>query len=143
MAELSRKDDCIFCKIIYNEEPSTKIYEDEYVICIKNIKPVSTHHYLILPKTHIRNAKDLTREHAEIFEKMISALDIVIQQQGLDRAATRTGFHWPPFNTVNHLHLHVISPVENINFLNKIIYLPGSFQFVSIEYVHSYIQRAS
>lgn len=34
--------------------------------CIKDIHPVSTHHYLILPKEHIRNAKQLKPEHSEL-----------------------------------------------------------------------------
>ncbi|PBC34074.1 Histidine triad nucleotide-binding protein [Apis cerana cerana] len=111
---------------------------DNYVTCIKDIHPVSTHHYLILPKEHIRNAKQLKPEHIELYNKMLAAIDIISQKQGLDRAVTRTGFHWPPFNTVSHLHLHVISPISNIKFYKRYMYEPGSCWFT--DYVKSRLQ---
>ncbi|XP_076171861.1 adenosine 5'-monophosphoramidase HINT3 [Ptiloglossa arizonensis] len=136
-------ENCIFCKIINNEAPSEKIYEDDYVTCIKDINPASTHHYLILPKKHIRNARELKIEDADLYAKIVSTVDIILEQQGLDSEATRTGFHWPPFNTVNHLHLHVISPVENMNFLKRIMFKPNSYWFVSTDYVGSQLQLCS
>ncbi|CAL7939918.1 unnamed protein product [Xylocopa violacea] len=136
----TRLDDCIFCNIIDNKAPSEKIYEDDYVTCIKNIHPVSTHHYLIIPKEHIRNAKELRANNAELYDKIVSTVNIISEKQGLDPAATCTGFHWPPFNTVHHLHLHVISPTSNISIINKIVYKPNSSWFVSTDYVKSYLE---
>ncbi|KZC13539.1 Histidine triad nucleotide-binding protein 3 [Dufourea novaeangliae] len=128
----THKENCIFCKIIENKAPSEKIYEDDYVTCIKDIKPASTHHYLILPNKHIRNAKELRVEDSELYAKMISTMDLILEKQGLDPEATRTGFHWPPFNTVDHLHLHVISPIENMSFINKLLFTHSSYWFVSV-----------
>ncbi|XP_076238302.1 adenosine 5'-monophosphoramidase HINT3 [Calliopsis andreniformis] len=139
----TRVDDCIFCKIISNKAPSEKIYEDEYVTCIKDINPASTHHYLILPNKHIRNAKELRQQDAEIYEKICSTVNVVMQKQGLDPEATLTGFHWPPFNTVHHLHLHVISPICNMTFMNSLMFKPDSYWFVSINYVRNYLQSHS
>lgn len=133
-------DNCIFCKIIRNEAPGEKIYEDEDVTCIKDISPVSTHHYLILPNRHIKNAKELKFTDAELYEKMISTVNVVMQKQNLKPESTRTGFHWPPFNTVHHLHLHVICPLEEMNFFRKRMFMPDSYWFVSTDYVRSYIQ---
>ncbi len=45
--------DCIFCKIIKGEIPSTKVYEDESFFSFIDIKPVSPGHLLIIPKTHV------------------------------------------------------------------------------------------
>lgn len=139
----TRVESCIFCKIIDDKAPSEKIYEDEYVTCIKDINPASTHHYLILPKRHIRNAKDLKQEDAEIYDKMTSIVDRITEMKGLDAACTLTGFHWPPFNTVHHLHLHVISPTNEINMWQRFMFRPDSFWFVSTEYVRSYLQSRS
>lgn len=55
----------------------------------------------------------------------------------LNPASTRTGFHWPPFNTVDHLHLHVISPIENMNFMRKMMFHPNSYYFVSVSRILS------
>ncbi|KAI4472965.1 hypothetical protein M0802_011715 [Mischocyttarus mexicanus] len=138
---MAAEAECIFCKIIKNESPSEKIYEDENVTVIKDINPVSTHHYLILPNKHIRNAKELKREHAELYDKMVETVQTVTEQQGLNIESTRTGFYWPPFNTVNHLHLHIISPIENLSFIKQIMFKPGSPWFVNTDYVKSYLLK--
>ncbi|KAI4484111.1 PREDICTED: histidine triad nucleotide-binding protein 3-like [Polistes canadensis] len=132
---------CIFCKIIRNESPSEKIYEDENVTVIKDINPASTHHYLILPNKHIRNAKELKRENDELYDKMIATVQIIAEQQGLDVESTRTGFHWPPFNTVHHLHLHVISPIENLSFIKRAMFNPNTPWFVNTDYVKSHLLK--
>ncbi|XP_076222228.1 adenosine 5'-monophosphoramidase HINT3 [Nomia melanderi] len=136
-------ENCIFCKIIEDKAPSEKIYEDDDVTCIKDINPASTHHYLILPNKHIRNAKALTINDAELYEKMVSTVDKILEKQGLDSASTRTGFHWPPFNTVDHLHLHVISPIEDMSLLRKFMFKADSYWFVSTDYVRSQLQSCS
>ncbi|OAD57270.1 Histidine triad nucleotide-binding protein 3 [Eufriesea mexicana] len=134
----TRTDNCIFCNIVDNKAPSEKIYEDDYVTCIKDINPASTHHYLILPNKHIRNAKELRPEDAELYDRILSTVDIILEKQGLDPAATRTGFHWPPFNTVSHLHLHVISPINKINLFKRIMFEPHSYWFT--DYVKSQLK---
>jgi len=42
------------------------------------------------------------------------------------------GFHWPPFHSVHHLHLHAIAPRDQMGFIGKIIFRPDSFWFVSV-----------
>lgn len=130
---------CIFCKIIHDNADSEKIFQDEDVTCIKDINPASTHHYLILPNRHIRNAKELKPEDAPLYDKLVSTVNTIIEKQGLDPADTRTGFHWPPFNTVHHLHLHVICPIQNMSMTKKMIFKPNSPWFVSTDYVRSRI----
>ncbi|CAG5097869.1 Similar to hint3: Histidine triad nucleotide-binding protein 3 (Xenopus tropicalis) [Cotesia congregata] len=137
------QDGCIFCKIVKGESPSESIYEDDDLICIKDINPASDHHYLIIPKNHIANAKELKLEDEPLFDKIVDTVEVVAAQQGLDLGSTRTGFHWPPFNTVNHLHLHVIYPVENMNFLKRQMFRPNSLWFVSTDYVKSRFNVAS
>lgn len=132
-------ENCIFCKIIHGKAEGEKIFQDDDVTCIKDINPASTHHYLILPNRHIRNAKELKPEDAELYDKIISTVNAIIEKQGLDPAATRTGFHWPPFNTVHHLHLHVISPIRNMNMARKMMFKPNTPWFVSTDYVRSRI----
>jgi len=46
-------ENCIFCKIIKGEIPSTKIYEDKNFLAFLDIQPVSDGHLLIIPKKHI------------------------------------------------------------------------------------------
>ena len=54
--------DCLFCKIINNEIPSYKLYEDDYVLAFLDINPDSNGHTLVIPKKHIKDIMDLDNE---------------------------------------------------------------------------------
>lgn len=54
----------------------------------------------------------------------------------------RLGFHWPPFHTVSHLHLHVIAPATEMGFLAKMMFKEDSWWFVSPEYVMTRLSEA-
>ena len=46
--------DCLFCKIVAGEIPSTKIYEDDDVYAFADIDPQAPFHAIIVPKKHIK-----------------------------------------------------------------------------------------
>ena len=48
-------EDCIFCRIIKGEIPSTKVYEDDKMIAINDVAPAAPVHVLLLPKEHTAN----------------------------------------------------------------------------------------
>ena len=48
--------DCLFCKIVAGEIPSTRVYEDERTIAFMDINPGTRGHLLVIPREH---AKDL------------------------------------------------------------------------------------
>ncbi len=50
---------CIFCKIINNEIPSKKVYEDEDVLAILDISQANKGHTLVMPKKHYENILDI------------------------------------------------------------------------------------
>ena len=49
-------DNCLFCKIIKGEIPSTKVYEDEKILAFRDIEPQAPEHIIIIPKLHIESA---------------------------------------------------------------------------------------
>lgn len=57
---------CIFCKIIDREIPAKVVYEDERVVAIEDVNPQAPHHYLILPRKHIRTTLDLSTADNEL-----------------------------------------------------------------------------
>ena len=63
---------CLFCKIIAGDIPSTKVYEDETVYAFRDIAPQAPTHILVIPKTHIARCNGITAENsavvAHIFE---------------------------------------------------------------------------
>ena len=67
--------DCIFCKIASGEIPSTKVYEDDQILCFKDLNPMAPVHVLFIPKEHICCADEITSENssvvAHIFEVIL------------------------------------------------------------------------
>lgn len=57
---------CIFCKISTGDVPSEMLHEDEEIAIFKDIKPAAKHHYLAIPKMHLRNAKYLTTDQKSL-----------------------------------------------------------------------------
>jgi histidine triad (HIT) family protein len=53
--------DCVFCKIIANEVPSYKVYEDDFVLAFLDINPTALGHTLVIPKKHFENVFDILR----------------------------------------------------------------------------------
>ena len=47
--------ECIFCKIINNESPAAKVYEDDEVLAFMDVNPVNKGHILVIPKKHYQS----------------------------------------------------------------------------------------
>ena len=102
--------DCLFCKSIAGEIPSTKVYEDEYCYAFKDINPIAPIHWLFIPKTHISGASAVTAENAEIVGKIFTAIAKVTAEAGITsgfRVITNCGED--AGQTVPHLHFHVLA----------------------------------
>lgn len=101
--------DCIFCKIIAGEIPSSKVYEDEHVLAFKDINPQAPVHVLVIPKTHIESVDKLDATNADIAAKVLAAVPAVARKSGLTegyRVITNVGKHG--CQSVFHLHFHVL-----------------------------------
>ncbi|XP_050526765.1 adenosine 5'-monophosphoramidase HINT3-like [Daktulosphaira vitifoliae] len=136
---------CVFCEIIAKNDP-TKILEprgNKFVI-VKDIHPVANHHFLVISREHIPTVKSLKPipEHRELLNSMFTAAKQVLVNNGeTSLSNSRFGFHWPPFYTVGHLHLHAISPVNSMAWYFRYIgFNPHcSLIFVDINYVRKRI----
>lgn len=102
-------ENCIFCKIIAGEIPSTAVYEDDDFRAILDVNPAARGHVIILPKKHAANIFELEDEEAaKIFpvaKKIATALKKTYQCDGvnvLQNNGEAAG------QTVFHLHVHVI-----------------------------------
>ena len=101
--------DCIFCKIIKGEIPSSKVYEDEEFIVIKDVNPQAPVHLLAIPKEHFASVAELNDERAVVVGKMVKKLAEIAGDNGLDdgfRIITNKGKHG--CQSVSHLHLHLL-----------------------------------
>ena len=142
LSKISSDSNCIFCKIASKKTPTEVLYEDSEYVCFIDHRPASTHHYLVIPRQHIRDPYSLTPEQIPLVERMAEIGQQVLRERGGNVEEARIGFHWPPFIFVKHLHLHVVGPEASMGWLNKyIVFRKDSFAFYSparmIEYIRN------
>lgn len=103
-------EDCLFCKIIAGEIPSTKVYEDEFVYAFKDINPLASVHILVVPKNHISGANEITAENSAVVSKIFEAAAKIAKEQGISedgfRIVTNCGENG--CQSVKHLHFHIL-----------------------------------
>lgn len=106
--------DCIFCKIINKEIPSSVVYEDEEVIAFNDINPAAPVHVLIVPKTHIESLREIDETNAGILADIHLAANKIAGKleklHGGYRLINNCGKD--AGQTVPHLHYHLIGGVD-------------------------------
>ncbi len=102
--------DCLFCKIIAGEIPSTKVYENDKVYAFRDINPEAPVHVLIIPKTHIPSANELTEENAEVIKDVFLAAKEIAESEGIAEGGYRivNNCGEDGGQTVKHLHFHML-----------------------------------
>ena len=105
--------DCLFCKIIDGEIPSTKVYEDDDMIIIKDIDPKAVNHFLCIPKTHFKLLKEMDEKQSEILRRCFVKIPTLEKELSLSngyRLVINQGDD--AGQTVFHLHIHILSGQE-------------------------------
>lgn len=100
--------DCIFCKIANGEIPSTKLYEDDDMIIIKDLNPQAPVHLLLIPKEHYANIIEMSDAQAQTLAKCVKKLSALTDQLGLQngfRLVSNKGIDG--CQSVGHLHIHI------------------------------------
>ena len=101
--------DCLFCKIVAGDIPSTKVYEDESVLAFRDIAPMAPTHILVIPKTHISSVADITPENSAVVAHIFEVIATIAAQEGLAegyRVVSNCGEH--ASQSVHHLHFHIL-----------------------------------
>ena len=104
-------EDCIFCKIIAKEIPSTTVFENDEMIAFKDINPVAKYHFLIVPRKHIPTMNDLNEtqnDEALVGRMLLTARDLA-KDMGLKSHKLQFNVGKEAGQTVFHIHLHLIS----------------------------------
>ena len=102
--------DCIFCRIIAGEIPSTKVYDDAQVYAFRDLNPGAPTHVLIVPKRHVRDIADPAAEDGATLVAITHAANEVARQEGIDKSGYRLVWNVGPDagQSVFHLHLHLL-----------------------------------
>jgi histidine triad (HIT) family protein len=103
-------ENCIFCKIIDKEIPSTIVYEDDEILAFKDINPVAPVHILIIPKKHIPTITDMSEDDLAL----IGRIHLVAGEIAKDAGIFDQGFRLvnncrsDGGQVVYHLHFHLL-----------------------------------
>lgn len=106
-------NDCLFCKIVKGEIPSTKVYEDELCYVFNDIAPTAPVHFLAIPKEHIASAAEITPENSAVVAHIFEVIAKLSKDMGMTdgfRVVSNCGES--AGQTVHHLHFHVLSGRE-------------------------------
>ncbi|MBN1521425.1 MAG: HIT family protein [Candidatus Aureabacteria bacterium] len=101
--------DCVFCKIIKGEIPSSKVFEDENVYAFLDINPASKGHLLIVPKKHSESLDELGEQE---FSSLFAAIRKIAR--ALLESLDNTGFNLlmnsgkDAGQIIPHVHFHII-----------------------------------
>jgi len=102
-------ENCLFCKIIGGEIPSTKVYEDDLVFAFRDIAPQAPTHILVVPKAHIESCNGITADNSAVVAHIFEVIPQIAKAEGLAngyRVVSNCGKD--AGQTVHHLHFHIL-----------------------------------
>ena len=102
-------ENCIFCKIIAGDIPSTKVYEDEAILAFRDIAPQAPVHVLVIPKVHMEDCNGIRAENSAVVAHIFEMIPKIAAEEGLVngyRVVTNCGVD--AGQTVPHLHFHIL-----------------------------------
>lgn len=104
-------EDCLFCKIIKGEIPSTKVYEDEDILAFNDINPAAPIHILVIPKKHIESLAYMKKEDEAIVGKIYGVINKIAEEKEFKDNGYRVIVNCgrDAGQEVMHLHFHVLA----------------------------------
>ena len=101
--------DCLFCKIVAGQIPSTKVYEDDQVLAFRDIAPQAPTHILVIPKAHMASVAEVSPENSGVVAHIFEVIAQIAKAEGLEngyRVVSNCGDD--AGQTVHHLHFHIL-----------------------------------
>ena len=104
-------NDNIFAKILRQEIPSKKVFENKYVYAFEDINPQAPIHILVIPKKSFCSFEDFSKyADSEFVYEFIKSIDLIVEKLELKegyRLITNIGKHGG--QEVPHIHFHLLS----------------------------------
>jgi len=102
--------DCLFCRIIERDIPSSIVYEDDRVLAFNDINPQAPTHVLVVPKRHIDSLNALAPGDDAIVGELVRRAAAIAKERGISAGGYRTVFNTnrDAGQTVFHIHLHLL-----------------------------------
>ena len=106
---MARDPDCLFCKIVAGEIPSTRVDEDDRTVAFMDINPATRGHALVIPREHYRDLNDVPAD--ELAATVVAAQRLagrVRDRLGADGINLLNSCGSAAWQTVFHFHVHVV-----------------------------------
>ena len=102
-------NDCLFCKIVAGEIPSSKVYEDDVCYAFNDIAPQAPTHFLGVPKAHIGSGAEVTADNSSVVAHIFEVIAKLTKEQGLTSYRVVSNIGEQAGQSVFHLHFHVLA----------------------------------
>ncbi len=100
----------IFSKIINNEIPAKKIYEDDVCLAFHDVMPQAPVHVLLIPKiTELAKLSDASLQHKDLLGHMMCHIPVIARNLGLQDYRVVINNGEQAGQSVFHLHIHILS----------------------------------
>jgi len=100
--------DCIFCRIVAGEIPSTKVFEDDRIFAFEDISPKAPTHVLIVPKRHIPRLADVSSGDEPLLGALAGRAAAIARERGLSDFRVVANNGEGAGQSVFHLHFHLL-----------------------------------
>jgi Diadenosine tetraphosphate (Ap4A) hydrolase and other HIT family hydrolases len=102
--------DCLFCRVVAGDVPSTRLHDDDLVIAIRDIAPRSPTHILLISRRHIPSAADLVETDGPLLGRMFVVAATLAHSEGIAEAGYRLVSNVGQWGgqSVDHLHIHLM-----------------------------------
>jgi histidine triad (HIT) family protein len=101
-------NNCLFCKIINKEIPSTVVFEDDEVLAFKDVNPQAPVHVLVVPKKHISTTDELNEDNYQISGKLILTSSKIAKGLNLEGYRLVINCNEIAGQSVFHIHCHLL-----------------------------------
>lgn len=100
---------CLFCKIVAGEIPSSKAYEDDQILAFHDINPQAPVHILVIPKIHIPSVDGVNAENSAVVARIFEKIPEIAKSAGIENGYRVISNCGPDAcQSVPHLHFHIL-----------------------------------
>ena len=102
-------ENCLFCKSLAGEIPSSKVYEDEFVYAFRDIHPQAPTHILVIPKKQVASMAEVDGLNDLELASCLRAIRLIAKQEKLESGFRVVSNCGPDAcQSVPHLHFHIL-----------------------------------
>ena len=105
--------ECLFCRIVSGEIPSTRVDEDDRTVTFMDINPATRGHVLVVPREHATDLHAIAPEDlAAVAQAAQKIASVMPERLGADGVNLLNSCGRAAWQTVFHFHMHVIPRYE-------------------------------